>query len=494
LIKTANKFTKIFQKSDFIKFSKKKKKMSGQDDWEKAYEAERAALASGGGDLRNARRFRQNNEEDIFAAYYGNSSSAQPNNNNNNTNNSSSTSKPEAEVFVSQQPKTEDVLPKGRRDAALDDLYRGGSSSSSSSKGPGSFPEDDDPRDCRYDLAFEAVPQHLSAMFRDRISPYCFFVEPCEFYVRGAVFGQNKLAALAVVTSHGVHFFDTTDGSMIVGMPIRQLGTMFVLGPQGVGLRSGNPQNKYDIFVKFQRRREVLVEIVKKLFKKYKADEYGEGGDLHVAEGSDEREKSYRAEVKWLKKGEFVYAIEDDPRSGLELVLVPAQHKAAYAPLVPKILHYFGGVNQISFQPNKVLSPQRRGCWITPGGIFLCLPAGPGEFGDNIRRCIYAENMRSIVLAEPNQVGVVIASGPPQPDLLLEFDGAALRSQAVFALRRIFMCRTHHPLFVRTLKGGENAAASLKLADETKFQPSFEPMFTVGQLVGHLQSPSVAKK
>lgn len=342
-------------------------------------------------------------------------------------------------------------------------------------------------------MAYEKVPQHLAATFAERISPYCFFVEPCDFYVR-AMFGQNKIPSIAVVTTHGIHFFEIADGSMIAGMPIRQIGTMFVVGPQGIGLRSGNPQNKYDLFAKFQRRREVFVEIVKKLYKKYKADEYGDGGDLYVAEGSDEREKTYRAEIKWLKKGEFVYAIEDDPRSGLELVLVPAQHKVAYAPLVPKILHFFGGVNHISFQPNRVLSPQRRGCWITPGGIFLSLPAGPGEFGDGIRRCIYAENMRSILLAEPNQLGIVIASGPAQPDLLLEFDSAALRSQAVFVLRRIYMCRTRHPLFVRQLKLGDNAATSLKLADETKFKPAFEPMFTIGQLVGHLQSPAVKPK
>lgn len=503
-------------------------------DWEKAYEAERRAGAASSANAR--RRGPAQNEDELFAAYYGGAQAAAsaqkqqpaqvP---------ESSANKSNAELFGEPNPFSSSSAPSSKAVASTSNsaspppgaLVSSFSFSTSTatpttpaSVAPGGYPSDESTSDPRwFNLPFEQVPEKHRALFRDRISPFCFFAHDCYHYTK-AFIGTSKHNGLAVVTSHGITVFDVESGAAVGGIAIGNLATLYVVGPGGIGMRS---KAKTDYFIKFDTRRERFVEIVKQLYTRvavppppadsvesqYFARGGGGGGDdgpkLNTIEGSDEKEKAYRGEMssndQFVKAGNFNWVLGDDVRSGLELIFVPNEHRVAYAPLcvpsAPKLLHHFGGVNQLTLTPGAgkkappMYGPQRRGCWITPSALFMSLPQGPGDFGQGIRRAVYIEFLRSVIVSavpSSTQMGLVIGGGSPQPDVLLEFDSPAIRNKVLFVIRRVFTARTHQPCHVRTIND-TNIKDQLRIADDSALKPVFQPMFTIPELLAHLRVP-----
>lgn len=501
------------------------------NDWEKEYERERAALRAGGAAALGGRRKVADVDDSLAAQYYGSggatssssASAASPFDSNSGAKPPPVQARTNEELFGSANPTSGPSSKAVAAGVASVTAGGGGGGASAAafggisngvSTGLGGFPGDDDREDRRYGLPFDKLPPAHSALLRDKISAVgCFFIGDCYHYTK-AFIGTSKHKGVVAVTSHGVTVFDAEDGSAVGGIAIVNIASLFVVGPGGVGLRS---KTKTDYFIKFDTRREQFVSVLQTLYARVAAPErtgleasyygggFGGGDDgpkIPVVEGSDEKEKTYRGEIEFVKAGKFVWQLRDDVRSGLDLVFVPPEHQRAYAPLcaaqAPKILHHFGGVNHLCMVANGtgkkapiVYGPQRRGFWITPSAVFLSMPQGPGDAGQFIRRAVYIENARSVVISSaPNstQLAIVLgAGGAQQPDLLLEFDTPAIRNRVVFVLRRIFHCRTHTPLFVRTVP--DDLKAHVQLADETNLRPVFEPMYTVPQLLWHLQQP-----
>jgi hypothetical protein len=150
-------------------------------------------------------------------------------------------------------------------------------------------------------------------------------------------------------------------------------------------------------------------------------------------------------------------------------------------PLLPKFLHWFGGIGHVSLARTRQPQPERRGCWLTATCLFLSEPSGPQPDGRDIRRCIGYENIHHLLLGPGNHLAITTNSGPQQPgDLLLLCDSAFQRGQICFIIERCYAFRVRQPLFVKAVDG----INMLRLEDEHTFRPQLYRMATHEELDG----------
>jgi hypothetical protein len=340
---------------------------------------------------------------------------------------------------------------------------------------PYAFPTDFDEIDRRFNVKFVSLLPEHTAKFASKIGRLLYFTSNVDGYFKG-VFGASKRAMALFVTPRCIWLGDVASGRLVICKDILDIRTLFVLGPSGVGMRTGQGA---DIYFKGLNDRPRFVTVVKRLFDQHEA----QGTTLTIIEGSVEREESYRKEIRYLPMEEWEYALVEDPRTGLPLVRIPQQHMEHYGPLAPKNLHYFSGCFQVSVDRFKKTSGTRRGCWITPTCVFLSVHTGPKPDGKDIRRCIPVESIRFLVNGPGFSLGFNIDSKPPQPDCIIDFDDAIAKRTVMFVLERTYRFRTGQVLLSRDAPN----FSVLNIVDETKFQPYLHHMKTIADLYGLLR-------
>eukprot|EP00759_Apiculatamorpha_spiralis_P040276 PhF_6_TR38905/c0_g1_i2/m.58196 len=135
------------------------------------------------------------------------------------------------------------------------------------------------------------------------------------------------------------------------------------------------------------------------------------------------------------------WPIVEDPRSGLTVIPLPGEHLEAFAPLYPKILHYFGFCELYEEDWKSSWVTKKRAIWITATSIFFSDVSGPGDDGRHIKRCLAIEFIGEIVDGPGGIIGLKMAGGPPQPDVAFVLDSIGTKEAVLFVIRQIYKCR-----------------------------------------------------
>lgn len=391
------------------------------DDWMRDYEADRRAVAAGN-DTGTSKR--HDDEAALAAAYYGGSASGVPG--------SGASDAPE---------------PKG-------------------------YPTDFDVADPRFDLEFVPLPPGLKQLFGDKVGRLLYWCNEVDMYYKG-FFSPNKTPAVLFVTPLCLWIGCPKTGALVIGKSWSDIQSILLMSAAAVGVRC---QRGHDLFLKVEKGRTDLANVIRKLTRS--------GAPASIVDCDGSREKSYRSEIAYVEQDKWSYELVEDPRTGLPLVQVPEKHHEHYGPLVPKLLHWFGGCNQVTLDARGVTHGIRRGGWVTPTCLFLSAHTGPQPDGRDIVRCIAIEYVSCVVNGPGFAIAVCCGTGPPQPDCIIDFDDAMAKQCVLFALERCYSFRKGQPLNVRQATN----FATVKIADEARFKPELYRMKTRDDLYGLLRT------
>lgn len=317
------------------------------------------------------------------------------------------------------------------------------------------------------------MPRSMIPLFGEKFGSLLFFAESVKGFFKG-FFSPNEFPMMCFVTSGGVYLGDDKTGELVVFRSIDSIQEVQSLGDTGIGLRC---RKGIDLFIQMPTNRPRFVEVLQRLASNINSP-------LATRTLSIEGEKSFKKGINYADRKECSWTVVEDPRTGVVLVEVPEQHKENYAPLVPKILYWFGGVNH-STKGWRGPSLERRGCWLTATALFLCKPGGPQTDGRDITRCIGVEFIETLLDGSQSGMGIIPSKdGPPQPHLALQFDSPEDKMRMVNAITSCYLFRKKAPLKVQKVA---NVEAALTLVDESKFKPHLFVMKTRADLYGLLR-------
>jgi hypothetical protein len=325
-------------------------------------------------------------------------------------------------------------------------------------------------------LMYVAMAQSYAPKFASKMGKL-FFCEGVTAYFKG-FFSPNECPMVCFVTKNCLYLGDPKSGELVLSRPIRLLKDVQVLGDTGVGLRGTD--KGVDWYFSVPVNRDLLIKVLQKLVSSF-------GAPVNSRTLSVEGEKSFKKEIRYVDRKEATWVLEEDPRSGLLLVDVPEQHKVPYAPLVPKLLHWFGGVFHLIKDWRGTIVPERRGCWLTPTALFMCKPTGPQVDGRDITRCIGIEFMTELIDGPEGHLGVIpnTSQGPAQPHLAMNFDSSELKRNMMDAIAAAYAFRMNTQIKIsKTL----SLEAKMKIEKEKDHKPSLFVMKTKADLYGLLRS------
>jgi hypothetical protein len=442
------------------------------EDWEREYEEDRRRMASGGTVETKGRRgagidddnpFQETRKAPAPAPAATSSGSGY-----------GSTSVPSS-VPASAAPSKEKQANNEESIAAYYAQYEApsGLRGDNFSGGGGGGGSSDPSLDPRFGIPRISLPQSLKPLFGEKFGDDLYFAETCIASFKG-FFSPNEFPMTVFVTPHCVYLGDHQTGELVTSQRIAKLRELQLFGDTGVGIRS---VQGLDLFVRMEAQRSVLANVLSKIAA-------ASGQAFQVRTLSSDAEKSYRKDIRYVDRKDSAWDPEEDPRSGVLLVHVPEQHQVPYAPIVPKILHWFGGVNHLFKDWKGAVVPERRGCWLTATSLFLSKPGGPQSDGRDITRCVGIEYMSELFDGPEGQLGIVAKEGPPQPHLALSFDDVELKQKMIFAIQKCYAYRKKAEI---KKTRSENLERSLKIEKEKDFKPQLFQMKTRQDLFGLLR-------
>jgi len=319
------------------------------------------------------------------------------------------------------------------------------------------------PIDTRFQLPLVPMPKSLEAKFGSKFGSDLFFAETCVAFFKG-FFSPKEYSMILFVTARCIYLGDAETGELVISRSISNLRELQQLGDQGLGIRS---VSGIDLYVRMPQQRDVLGRVLQKIAAFYTLS-------VQVRTLSADAEKAFKSDIRYVNKNDAVWEPEEDPRSGVPLVDVPEQHRIAYAPIVPKILHWFGGVNQL-IRDWKGTEMERRGCWLTATTLYLSRPGGPQSDGRDITRCIAIEYMGELFDGPEGYFGVIVKEGPAQPHLGLVFDSAEQKEKMIFAIQKCYTYRRKTALKITKCQQIERV---IKIEKEKDFKPQLFQMKT----------------
>ena len=157
--------------------------------------------------------------------------------------------------------------------------------------------------------------------------------------------------------------------------------------------------------------------------------------------------------------------LKADPRTGLEIVEIPASHVKYFSMLQGSVIHWFGEVDKY----NRMWKPQKRVAIISDMCIYLCRLDG------TITRCVHIPSIQEIIVAE-TALGFRVA--PPDYDMLIKLDDVDKRETFVQIISKIFWCTTGRHAEVRQLnsESGEAMQQNVNLTKPDNFANRIEPL------------------
>eukprot|EP01065_Artemidia_motanka_P033092 TRINITY_DN40058_c0_g1_i1.p1 TRINITY_DN40058_c0_g1~~TRINITY_DN40058_c0_g1_i1.p1 ORF type:complete len:465 (+),score=205.63 TRINITY_DN40058_c0_g1_i1:44-1396(+) len=148
-----------------------------------------------------------------------------------------------------------------------------------------------------------------------------------------------------------------------------------------------------------------------------------------------------------------------DPRTGLDIVDVPLEHRSDFADLEGSLLHWFSKVRKMSARDRA----QERIFLVTDSCMYLCTTSG------GTTRCAQVKDIEECLTTKENDLSFRLPP-PDQYDIwLLTSGGQKERDALLDVLRRVYQFHTGGQLRVRALD-----TASLKSQLQLKKPPGWE--------------------
>lgn len=325
----------------------------------------------------------------------------------------------------------------------------------------------------------------LRATFGSKFGRHLYFCESVSVALKG-FFSPNIEPFVMFLTLNGLYWGDGQTGELVLGRALSTLIEVLVMGDTGVGLRF---RGACDICMTMPVGRGQFIVALPSVCA-------AAGVAVPISTRSADFEKGYRKDIKYLGRKELVWEVFEDPRTSLPLVFVPEKHVPFYTPLLPKIMHWFGGVNYITKDWKGGLVQERRGCWITATSLYLSQPAGPQTDGRDITRCIGVEFIGEVLNGVGGALAIITNAGPKQPPLTLMYDDMQTKERVITVLREIFWFRKLTELKV-TRVDSIDKAIKIEKASDKKEKPELFVMKTRDDLLALLRAksaPTAAKK
>ena len=450
------------------------------EDWEREYEEDRRRMAAGGAVEVKGRRggdddnpFQESAKAPPPAAAAQTKGAAPAQTSSYGTSASSSAS--------ASQPATANALPAQKQagnDESIAAYYAqyevpSGLRNEQFSSGSGSA---GGPVDGRFGIPRITLPQSLKPLFGEKFGDDLYFAETCIASFKG-FFSPNEFPMVLFVTPNCVYLGDPQTGELVTCQRISKLRELQFFGETGVGIRS---IQGLDLFVRMEAQRASFGNVLTKITQSMSQA-------FQVRNLSTDAEKGFRKDIRYVDRKESAWEPEEDPRTGVLLVSVPEAHKVPYAPVVPKILHWFGGVNHLFRDWKGAINPERRGCWLTATSLYLSKPGGPQSDGRDITRCVGIEYMTELIDGPEGHLGIITKEGPAQPHLVLLFDDVEQKARMVFAIQKCFNFRKKAEI---KKTRSDNMERSCKIEKEKDFKPQLFVMKTKQDLFGLLRGKS----
>jgi hypothetical protein len=332
--------------------------------------------------------------------------------------------------------------------------------------------------DDRLGLPLATFPRSLEPLFSAKFGRFVYYVESVTMYYKG-FFSPKERPMTCIVTPHAMYLGDPTTGELVTCRSIASIREVQLFGEVSIGLRSTDG----DIFMMMLGKRQEFVNAVQKLSNFL-------GTPLQLRTMPLDAEKTFKKEIQYVDRKESSWVPCEDPRTGLALVEIPQQFQASYAPLIPKILHWFGGVNQYTKDWKGSIQKERRGFWVTATSMYLCKPGGPQSDGRDITRCMGIEYIGDVFDGRDGDVGIVVKGGPQQPHLGLCFDSYDQKKKVIECISVCFNYRKKETLKITKVESLERA---IKIEKEGGHKPELFIMRTKAELFGLLRGKSEMK-
>ena len=346
---------------------------------------------------------------------------------------------------------------------------------------PRAWPKPGDSQDGRFLLPFVAMPDQHKKKFSCKIGRLLYFAADVTVAFKGW-FSAAEHPMACFVTPHSIWFGDPKTGELVICRHFQKMRELILLAEKRLAILGHGGKEPDVVFsCTSDADRGELAEVIRKITRSC-------GNPLQSVRSLDkDAAKSFRNGVTYVNPKDCVYEVVEDPRTGQELVEVPERQVPYYAPLVPKIMHWFGGVFHITKDWKGGLCKDRRGCWVTATCVFLSLPDGPQSDGRDIRRCVGIEYIGLVLLGQGGELGISVNGGPKQPDLAIVFDNIDIRDRIVHILRECYYLRARKSLNVQNAQKWAN---ELHIDKEKDFRPQLFVMKTRMDLYGLLREPS----
>eukprot|EP00754_Rhynchopus_humris_P006464 Rhum_TRINITY_DN13111_c1_g1::Rhum_TRINITY_DN13111_c1_g1_i1::g.57378::m.57378 len=149
-----------------------------------------------------------------------------------------------------------------------------------------------------------------------------------------------------------------------------------------------------------------------------------------------------------------------DPRTGIELVDVPPEHRAGFEELEGKLMYWFSKILVVSLRTSTGKERvTERYLLVTDSCVFVL------EEGRYINRCYRIKDIKELITSRENDLGLQMPDGPQRFDLMLCFPGPSDRDAVLAIIKKAYHYEQDRALPVRqvdvmkealTLKKPEN--------------------------------------
>ncbi|KEG09191.1 hypothetical protein DQ04_05641010 [Trypanosoma grayi] len=335
--------------------------------------------------------------------------------------------------------------------------------------------------DARFGLHCLGTGWNLHTLFSAKLGRRLFFAEVVKTSFKGFLSTKDAVVG-CFVTPNCIYIGDVETAALVVCVDIQWLLEVYAFDGVAVGLRT---KDALELHLQTAQHTQRLVDILQKIVAHWQAK-------VKFIQATAEREKTFRKEMRLIDKKSHTWQVVEDPRTGLRILNITDQFIGILAPIAPKILHWFGWVQQPRKDWKGSRTLQRRCAWATATCFFVAKAEGPGSDGHGIRHCVAMQYMTELYVGPGGELGIVAAKGPPQPPTVVVLDSEGGKNALIFIFQECYSYRNGGgTIKVTHVKSVEDAARRANGSGASR--PQLFLMRPRRELYDFLRGPSAKK-
>eukprot|EP01061_Rhynchopus_euleeides_P019222 TRINITY_DN3162_c0_g1_i1.p2 TRINITY_DN3162_c0_g1~~TRINITY_DN3162_c0_g1_i1.p2 ORF type:complete len:231 (+),score=76.56 TRINITY_DN3162_c0_g1_i1:391-1083(+) len=139
--------------------------------------------------------------------------------------------------------------------------------------------------------------------------------------------------------------------------------------------------------------------------------------------------------------------LRQDPRTNLEIVDVPAEHRGEFQDLEGALMHWFSKILVVSLRSKSGKErTNERFLLVTDCCVYVL------ESGGIVTRCHHIKTLKEVMTSRDNDLGLRFPDGPDRYDLMLIFNTSTERDRFIVVLEKIYQFFTDRPLNLKQVE------------------------------------------